>query len=55
MSFESSIAFRRQPIKRTVFFAEIIKIRPHVHRRAGRALDEIVRNELAAVPLKIVA
>ena len=55
MSFESSIASRRQPIKRTVFFAKIIKIRPHVHHRAGCALDEIVRHELAAVPVKIVA
>ena len=46
---------RGQPIKRAIFFAKIIKIRPHVHRRTGCALDEIVRHELAAVPVKIVA
>jgi len=50
--------FRRaggQAIKRTVFFAKIIKIWSHVHHRAGCALYEIVRHELAAVPVKIVA
>jgi hypothetical protein len=46
---------RGQPIKGTVFFAKIIKIWPHIHRRAGCALDEIVRHELAAVPVKVIA
>src|SRR5215467_9499781 len=45
----------RQPIERTVFFAKIIKIRSHVHRGARCTLDEIVRHELAAMPVKTVA
>ena len=45
---------RGQPIKRAVFFAKIVKIRPYSHRLTSCALDQIVRHELAAVPVKIV-
>lgn len=44
----------RRVRERAVLFAKIVKIRPHIHRRTGCPLDEIVRHELAAVPVKIV-
>ena len=34
---------------------KIIEVWPHTHGSIGCALDEIVGNELAAVPVKIVA
>ena len=46
---------RGQPIKRAVFFAKIVKIRPYSHRLACCELDEAVRHKLAAAPVKIVA
>jgi hypothetical protein len=45
----------RRVRERAVLFAKIVKIRPHIHRRTGCTLDEIVRHELAAVPVKVVA
>ena len=46
---------RRQPIKRAVFFAKIVKIRPYSHRLTSCVLDEIVGHEFAAVLINMVA
>jgi hypothetical protein len=50
-----SLRVRGEPIRRTVFFPKINKIWLHLHHSSGCAFDEIVRRELAAVLVKIVA
>ena len=44
----------RQAIKLAVLPAQIGEIRAHGHRLAGRALDQLVGRELAAMPVEIV-